>query len=302
MDFLEKTRENEKCFPYQWITDYLPPKVAHQAQIPVEVFHGEESKDVPQDLTGQAADVALGFLAGRGPKKPIVRVRNRIRTNVLHLLAGFSRLHREPRHTVLCLLPAFPGLSARQGQMMPWGLPRNPIPLTGPCGLIPLVLGGPRPLPWRAWPYCSITSLRQGAVAFCSKNHLVLRVLRAVLAHRIAFGHVIGALLLASEEEFRVVSQASSTWRENPNKVNEKWIMTDDPLLTQIRQTNFQLSILIEERDKDVFYWSTDYINRLIQKIFISGSIIQSDTHLERDRDQSLDGVRTTVHLAIGQG
>jgi hypothetical protein len=56
----------------QGVTDYLPPEVTHQAQIPIEVFHREEGKDVPQDFTRQATNVAWCFLAGQGPKKPIV--------------------------------------------------------------------------------------------------------------------------------------------------------------------------------------------------------------------------------------
>lgn len=106
---LEQTSENEEHVPYQRITDDLPPEVAHQAQVPIEVFHGQESKDVPQDLAGQAADVARGLLAGQGPKEPVVRVRNRVWTKVLDLLAGFSRLHGELPHPDLCFWPGFPG-------------------------------------------------------------------------------------------------------------------------------------------------------------------------------------------------
>lgn len=49
---------------HQGVADDLPPQVAHQAQVPAEVFHGEESEDVPQDFAGQATNVALGLLAG----------------------------------------------------------------------------------------------------------------------------------------------------------------------------------------------------------------------------------------------
>ncbi|KAL0627878.1 hypothetical protein AAY473_001196 [Plecturocebus cupreus] len=50
-------------------------RVAHQAQVPIEVFHWEEGKHVPQNLTRQAANVARRFLAGQSPKKPIDRAR-----------------------------------------------------------------------------------------------------------------------------------------------------------------------------------------------------------------------------------
>lgn len=80
---------------HQGVADDLPPQVAHQAQVPAEVFHGEESEDVPQDFAGQATNVALGLLAGQGPKKPIVGVGDEVGARIPHLLARFFRLCRE---------------------------------------------------------------------------------------------------------------------------------------------------------------------------------------------------------------
>lgn len=243
---------------HQGVANDLPPQVAHQAQVPAEVFHGEESKDVPQDFAGQATDVALGLLAGQGPEQPKVGVGDEVGARILHLLARFFRLCREPRQRVPCSLPGVPGLCVGQGRPVPWGFFTNPVPLTGSCRLAALTLEGPGTLPCRqsrAWrsPSCfPIAFLRQGTATFCSKGHFVLGVLRAVLAHRIALGHVIGASLLTSWEELSAVSLTSLTCAENPNRTNEKGIRTAELLLAQTRQTKFQLPIPTGERDKDI--------------------------------------------------
>lgn len=81
---------------HQGVADDLPPQVAHQAQVPAEVLHGEEGKDVPQDFAGQAADVALGLLAGQRPEKPVVGVGDEVGACIPRLLARVFGLRREP--------------------------------------------------------------------------------------------------------------------------------------------------------------------------------------------------------------